>query len=109
MGTHLEVNVGSTERILCLLGGVALGLYGLRRIRVSGIALAALGGTLAYRGLTGHCNVYEAFGIDRPSTLTGEILGNRGVKIEREITVDASPEALYRLWRDLGQLPRFMS
>jgi uncharacterized membrane protein len=103
------INVGSTERILSILGGAVVGLYGLGRIRLSGIAFAALGGALIYRGVTGHCNVYQALGMDRPSTLKGETRGQRGVKIEREITIEASPEALYRVWRDLQQLPRVMS
>ena len=58
------INVGSTERIVSILGGAVLGLYGLGRIRLSGVALAALGGALIYRGVTGHCNVYESLGVD---------------------------------------------
>ncbi|HMH52379.1 MAG TPA: SRPBCC family protein [Candidatus Acidoferrum sp.] len=107
--TARGINVGNAERIFSVLGGVVLGLYGLGRIRLSGVAFAALGGALVYRGMTGHCKAYESLGIDRASTLTGETRGNRGVKIEREIVVNAPPEALYRMWRDLQQLPRFMS
>jgi uncharacterized membrane protein len=109
MDTKNAINVGSTERILSVLGGAVIGLYGLGRIRLSGVALAALGGAFIYRGVTGHCNVYQALGMDRPSTLKGETRGQRGVKIEREVIVDAPPETLHRLWRDLEQLPRFMS
>jgi len=107
--TARGINVGNTERIGSVLGGAALALFGLGRIRISGIVLTALGGALIYRGVKGYCNVYGAMGIDRASTLTGERLGNRGVKIERKITVGAPPETLYRLWRDLANLPRFMS
>jgi uncharacterized membrane protein len=107
--TARGINVGSTERIFSILGGAVLGLYGLGRIRISGVAFAALGGAMIYRGLTGHCRTYESLGIDTASTLTGETRGNRGVKIEREVVVNATPEALYHLWRDLQQLPRFMS
>jgi uncharacterized membrane protein len=32
-----------------------------------------------------------------------------GIKIERAITIRKSPEELYRFWRDLENLPRFMS
>ena len=107
--TARGINVGDAERIFSILGGAVLGLYGLGRIRLSGVALTALGGALIYRGLTGHCKAYESLGIDRASTLTGETRGNRGIKIEREIVVNASPETLYHIWRDLEQLPRFMS
>ena len=107
--TARGINVGNAERIFSIVGGAVLGLYGLGRIRISGVAFAALGGALIYRGVTGHCNAYQSMGIDRAATLTGETRGNRGVKIEREIVVNASPEALYHIWRDLQQLPRFMS
>jgi uncharacterized membrane protein len=107
--TAQGINVGNAERIFSILGGAALGLYGLGRIRISGVAFAALGGALIYRGLTGYCKAYESLGIDRASTLTGETRGNRGVKIEREIVVNGPPEELYHIWRDLRQLPRFMS
>jgi uncharacterized membrane protein len=107
--TAQGVNVGDLERLLSMLGGAVVGLYGLHRLRLSGLALAAIGGALAYRGLSGHCKMYGALGIDRASTLTGETRGNRGVKIEREITVNAPADTLYRIWRDLENLPRFMS
>lgn len=103
------INVGNGERILSVAGGTVLGLWGLGRIRLSGLVLAALGGAVFYRGMTGHCSLYESLGVDRSSTLTGETRGNRGVKIERETLVHASPDILYRLWRDLQNLPRFMS
>jgi uncharacterized membrane protein len=107
--TARGINVGNGERIFSVVGGAVLGLYGLGRIRISGLALAALGGALLYRGLTGHCNIYGSLGIDRASTLTGETRGNRGIKIEREITVAAAPDSLYHIWRDLQNLPRLMS
>jgi uncharacterized membrane protein len=92
-----------------MVGGAVLGLYGLARIRLSGVVLAALGGALVYRGLSGSCNLYRFLGVDRAGTLTGETVGNRGVKIERDIMVSAAPDTLSRIWRDLDNLPRFMS
>src|SRR5688572_2370113 len=109
-GGHARgVNVGDGERLLSVLGGAMVGLYGLGRIRLSGLVVAALGGALVYRGLTGHCRVYRGLGVNRASTLTGETLGNRGVKIDREITVQAPADTLYRIWRNFENLPRFMS
>lgn len=107
--TARGINVGDRERMLSTVGGAILGLYGLHRVRLGGVVLAALGGALLYRGLSGHCRLYGALGIDRASTLTGETRGNRGVKIEREATVNAPAETLYRIWREIESLPRFMS
>jgi uncharacterized membrane protein len=107
--TAQGINVGNAERLLSVIGGGALALFGLHRIRISGLALIALGAALIYRGVKGHCGVYESLGIDRAATLTGERRGNRGIKVEREVSVAVPPEVLYRIWRDLGNLPRFMS
>ena len=57
-------NVGPTERWVSMIAGGALALYGLARRSLGGGALAAFGAGLAYRGMTGHCPLYEAFGID---------------------------------------------
>jgi uncharacterized membrane protein len=32
----------------------------------------------------------------------------RGIKLERGVTIDKPPQELYRFWRKLGNLPRFM-
>lgn len=56
-------NIGDTERIvsigtgaLLLLSGLARGIRGPGR----GLLLMAAGGGLIYRGITGHCSLYEA-------------------------------------------------
>jgi len=59
-GSAYGVNVGSAERtISTVAGGLAL-LYGLSKLSLSTIVAAVAGGALLYRGLTGHCKVYEA-------------------------------------------------
>jgi uncharacterized membrane protein len=58
----VEVNVGQVERQVSMWGGTLLAVYGLLRRSISGLALAAIGGALIYRGHTGHCQVYEALG-----------------------------------------------
>jgi uncharacterized membrane protein len=104
-----EVNLGGRERMFSVLGGTVLGLYGLGRIRLSGVLLAGLGGALIYRGMTGSCRLYRALGISRSTTMTGEVRGQRGTKVERQVTVHAPADTLYRIWRNFENLPRFMS
>ncbi len=58
------VNVGETERWASALIGGALALYGLTRGTFAGLGLALLGGPLLYRGLTGHCDLYQALGMN---------------------------------------------
>jgi uncharacterized membrane protein len=100
-------NIGSKERWVSALGGGALAMWGLRRASWAGLTLAVAGGALAWRGIRGWCHLYGALGIDRADT--ERTVGNLGVKIERHVLVAASPERLYRFWRNLENLPRIMS
>jgi hypothetical protein len=55
-----QINVNDTERQLSMIGGSVLVVCGLLRGSLSGLALAAIGGGLIYRGQTGHCHLYDA-------------------------------------------------
>jgi uncharacterized membrane protein len=102
-----EKNVGTTERWASGLGGATLALWGLRRASFPGLAVAAVGAVLAWRGLSGWCSLYNVLGIDRAGA--DRTVGNLGVKIDREVTVAAPPERLYHFWRNFENLPRIMS
>jgi uncharacterized membrane protein len=100
-GDH-RANVGSVERSLSIIGGGALAFYGLRR-SLGHLALMLGGGTLVYRGLTGHCPLYKAIGV---STVSRE--GGSGVTLEATITINKPAAEVYRFWRHLENHPRFM-
>lgn len=96
------INVGQTERWISMAAGAALAIYGLTRESMTGkAALSITGGYLFYRGQTGHCPAYQAFGINTASGVTG-------VSIEKTITINRSPEEVYRFWHNFENLPRFM-
>jgi hypothetical protein len=57
-------NVGLSERLLSSVAGGILTVAGLGRGSVCGLGLALIGGSLAYRALTGHCHLYGALGVD---------------------------------------------
>ncbi len=104
-------NVGDSERVLSVLSGGALALYGLQRRDLRGLALAGLGAALVRRGTTGHCDVYSALGVSTADDLTGKaatVDARRAIKIERSITIDRPCEALYATWRDLEHLPEYV-
>ncbi len=110
-----DVNVGETERWVSAIGGGALALYGLTRGSYGGVALALIGGSLIYRGTTGHCNVYDAMNVDTASeggslrrSRGVTVPAERGIKVEKSVTLDRSPEELYKFWRNFENLPRFM-
>jgi uncharacterized membrane protein len=105
------VNVGQAERWATIAAGGALGVFGLTRDSLPGYLLAGVGGMLLYRGLTGHCQMYQALDINtahprenpRTSIPTGE-----GVQIEDSVTINRPAAELFRFWRNFENLPRVM-
>ena len=110
-GRHRAINVSQTERLVSLIGGGALALWGLRQRSLGGLALAAAGGALVYRGLTGHCELYHSLGVNTAEQIhspAASIPAGHGVRVELAIIINRSPEDVYRFWRNLENLPRFM-
>jgi uncharacterized membrane protein len=106
----MRKNVGGTERLLSALGGGALALYGLKRGGMGGAAMAVAGGSLLFRGATGHCELYKALGINRTERGEQASLGpGEGVRVEKSVIVDRPREEVYAFWRNLENLPRFMN
>ena len=112
-----DPNVGGAERLLSSAAGGALLVAGLRQRSMTGALLGALGGYLVYRGVSGHCELYNALGMST-STQTGGRQGarrsyavsqNQGVHVEESVTINRSPEDLYDFWRHFENLPQFMS
>jgi uncharacterized membrane protein len=101
-------NVHAAERLVSAIGGGALAAYGLSRRTWAGVLLAALGGTLVYRGVSGYCAMYGAMGVNTNDIGRKKVRTDRAVKIEKTITIDRRPDELYRFWRNLANLPRFM-
>jgi uncharacterized membrane protein len=120
---HRE-NIGDVQRVLSAITGMiflAAGLTRLFRRTLSGAALATVGGGLLYRATRGYCPVFEAMGIDMsgdnhvgPRNDTSR-LGRRkvhsaqAVKIQRAIEINRPSNEIYRFWRSLDNLPRFMN
>jgi len=105
-----QVNVGQVERVVSAGAGLLLALLGLTRRSPAGVAVAALGAGLVYRGATGHCPIYGALGVDTsgPDPDRKGVAPGRGVHVIRAITIEKSPEELYAFWRRFDNLPRFM-
>ena len=100
-------NVGDIERVVSVIAGTALALFGLRRFSLTRLSLAGMGASMVYRGLTGHCPAYARAGVTTADTSDG-VRGNLGTKIERSVVVYAPPDRVFRFWRNFANLPRFM-
>jgi uncharacterized membrane protein len=106
-----DVNLNDTERWVSSLAGGGLTVLGLKQGGWRGITLALMGSCLVYRGLKGHCDVYQALGINTANGKgrSASVKHGEGIKIEKSVTINKSPEELYRFWRNFENLPRFMS
>lgn len=106
---ELDRNIPDPERIGSLAAGAGLLLYGLSRRSLGGVLLALLGGAFIHRGATGHCAVYQQLGVNsrKLNPETG-VPGNKGIKVVKSITVARRRDEVYRYWRNLENLPRFM-
>jgi uncharacterized membrane protein len=114
-----QINLGGAERWLSVIAGGALTAYGLRRRTPAGSAATIAGAALLHRGATGHCNVYQALGVNR-SRGTGIIAdlgsdtrqrlgGTGGTIVDESITIRRSAADLYAFWRQLENLPKVFS
>lgn len=97
-----KVNVNASERMVSVFAGGALAAYALRQRNWTAAALAAGGGYLVMRRMSGHCNVYDAAGVNSAE------VEHKSRHTEQVTTIDASPEELYRFWRNFENLPKIM-
>jgi uncharacterized membrane protein len=107
-----EVNVGRTERWISGAAGVALLAYGLGRHRFRAVLLPA-GIALLHRALTGRSQINRV--LHRNSALEEARLSpvasldrGEGRKIEQAVMIHRPCGELFRFWRQLDNLPRFM-
>ena len=110
-----NTNVGEAERWLSLIGGSSLVAYGLARRNSAGFGLAALGGSLLWRGATGHCPMYQTIGVNTAERGYGKGTGSRagvpyelGIRVDHEVSINKPVGELYSFWRELSNLPKFM-
>ena len=99
-----SINVGDAERIGSIAGGALLAYLGLRKFSLTRLTLAATGGAMLYRGVTGYCPANEELG--RDTSASGS--QTDPIEIETSLTVEQSREEVYAFWRELENLPRFM-
>lgn len=109
-GPRSSVNVGNAERWVSGAVGAVCAAAGLSRKSPAGLALAAIGGALLYRGVAGHCPTYSGLGIstsDRP--VAPEDYFDRGIHVVQTMTIAKTPWDLYQYWRNFENLPRIMT
>lgn len=97
-----RVNVGDIERGISLAIGLGLLSYILMRRPKMSLPLGLEAGYMLYRGATGHCVFYQMMEINRSEN------GPKGMDVQRSVTINRPKDELFRIWRNLENLPRFM-
>ena len=119
-----QLNVGGLERWLSVIVGGALAAYAMKQRKKSSGVAAMAGAELIYRGVTGHCHLYQALGINRAdhhafergtgviadcgSDTRRRLGGRRGIHVEETVTIKRPIAEVFRFWRNFENLPRFM-
>jgi uncharacterized membrane protein len=103
---NLNTNVGNSERIVSAVAGGALLAYGIKRRDTVGVLLSLVGGGLAFRGATGHCNVYEQL---NRNTANPEAARATRIHVQKSVTINKSAAELYAFWSNFENLPQFMN
>lgn len=108
-------NLHPAERIASVIAGGVLGFYGIRqgivKHSIPGAGLALAGAALVRRGLTGYCDVYHSLGIQtKPREGAEHPVGYKeGIRVDRSVTINANRDEVFAFWRNIQNLPRFMT
>jgi uncharacterized membrane protein len=103
-------NVADTERIVSVVAGAGLIAFAATRRPVTALAAVAAGAGLIARGMTGRSVVYRAAHIDTRDQDTRRMLsGDGGIHVTQTVLITRQLHDVYAYWRDLRNLPRFMS
>lgn len=99
---QMEMNVSNSERWASLVGGGLALFFALTRPGATKLPLAAGGGYLLYRGLSGKDPVYEMLNIRRAPGDGDHLF------VRRAVTINRPRAEVFAFWRNFENLPRFM-
>lgn len=103
--THRQ-NVRDEERIVSVVaGGLAVGA-GLAARSWAGAAGALLGSGLLYRGVTGHCHLYQALGVSTTPHSLPEGAQEHPIGAVRAVTIQKPAREIYDTWKRADVLTR---
>ena len=97
--------IADMERLICGMAGTALLLNATKRRGWDSLAAVVCGGTLLYMAVTGRNALYRNLGIHMVRTTTGR----QRCEVIRSMTINRPIGELFAFWRDLSNLPTFMS
>jgi uncharacterized membrane protein len=105
---HPSPSLAHAEQWLAFSMGALLLINGASRRTLAGTCVAAASTPLLYRGVMGRWPAFLARGWADDDTKTA-LAGDRGVHVREAVRLELPIEEVYRFWRRLENLPRFMS
>jgi uncharacterized membrane protein len=107
--TQSESTHRPLERWATLATATAVIAYGVSRRSMSGAVLAAAATPFAYRGLVGEWPNFANGHTGRRDDTRAVLAGDRGINVRESIRLERSTSDVFRFWRQLENLPRFMT
>lgn len=101
-----EINAADLEHLGALAAGTLMLVAGWRRGGLLGTLYKLGGVALVYRGQKGYRKLYDLLGVPLAAEPTG--VGKFNIRVDSEIVVNRPRAELYRIWRNLENLPVFM-
>jgi uncharacterized membrane protein len=105
--------VAGADRWLSILAGTLLGAFAARRRSPLGVVAGIAGAALLCRGVMGRGSVaqpsagHETDAVETSDT-RARLGGSGGLLVEEQVTIHRDLEDVYRFWRQLDNLPRFL-
>ena len=111
-GPATDVNVGRRGRWISAVAAAAVAAYGLRGRRGRRLLLP-IAGALLGRAVSGRCAVNRMLGRntaldDAPWSPVTSVRRGEGVRVDESLVLNRPRGEVYRFWRNLENLPRFM-
>ncbi len=106
---NLTKNVPGWERVGSIALGAGLIAFGISRRSLWGGLAGLAGAALVVRGATARCLVYQMLGVNSGDLQTERrVRGHKGIRVTQTINVQREPAEVFRYWRKLENLARFM-
>ena len=105
---HNRDRYADYERWFTLATATALMTFGFSRRTPVALGLAIAATPFAYRGVTGEWPRFTNGAARRGDTRVA-LAGNRGTHVREAVRLEKPLAEVYRFWRDLQNLPRFMT
>ena len=101
-----RVSLHELERWTSLAAASAVIAYGFSRRTVPGVVLAVAATPIAYKGIVGRWPFNNGHAADDTRSA---LAGSKGIHVRESIRLETPVAEVYRFWRNLENLPRFLT